>query len=144
MNILRIVFLSTFALLVLCSCNKANRNRAATGQIHSEAGSTQNKTAQTAKDNMTITISSSAFPAGEMIPPQYTCDGANISPPLQWSGLPTGTKTIVLVVDDPDAPAKTWVHWVVYDLPPNTTHSSDSMRSTSSRHSVQAQRKMNY
>ena len=48
----------------------------------------------------------------------YTCDGQNISPPLAWSGVPSNAKSLALICDDPDAPGKTWVHWVLYDLPP--------------------------
>jgi Raf kinase inhibitor-like YbhB/YbcL family protein len=62
-------------------------------------------------------IRSSAFGNGEMIPAKYTCDGADFSPPLVWSGSPAGTKCFALICDDPDAPMGTWVHWVVYDIP---------------------------
>ena len=70
---------------------------------------------------MSLTITSSAFQHGGAIPAQYTCDGANISPPLRWSGAPAGTATFALVADDPDAPRGTWAHWVLYDLPAMTT-----------------------
>jgi Raf kinase inhibitor-like YbhB/YbcL family protein len=56
-------------------------------------------------------------PSGE-IPAQYTCDGADISPPLSWSDVPTGTGSLVLVVEDPDAPSGVFRHWVVFDIPP--------------------------
>ncbi|MDR3402165.1 MAG: YbhB/YbcL family Raf kinase inhibitor-like protein [Chthoniobacter sp.] len=59
-----------------------------------------------------------------MIPAKYTCEGANVSPPLSWTGLPAGTKSLALICDDPDAPAGTWVHWVLYHLPA-TTNSLD-------------------
>ena len=62
---------------------------------------------------MSIKVTSTAFADGEMIPKQYTCDGANVSPPLSWSGVPAGAKALALICDDPDAPGKTWVHWVV-------------------------------
>jgi Raf kinase inhibitor-like YbhB/YbcL family protein len=65
-----------------------------------------------------LTITSTAFKHMQPIPPQYTCDGADRSPPLSWSALPPAAKSIALICDDPDAPAGTWVHWVVYDLPP--------------------------
>ena len=65
-------------------------------------------------------LTSTAFKQGEPIPVQYTCDGKDISPPLKWSGAPTAAKSLVLIADDPDAPVGTWVHWVVYDLPPGT------------------------
>jgi len=52
-----------------------------------------------------------------MIPRQYTCDGINVSPPLEWSGVPETAKTLAIIADDPDAPSGTWVHWVLYNLP---------------------------
>jgi len=70
---------------------------------------------------MTISLSSTAFGNMETIPKVYTCDGADISPPLSWSGLPQGTRSVVLICDDPDAPRGTWVHWVCYDIPPSST-----------------------
>ena len=70
---------------------------------------------------MSIKVTSAAFNDGEMIPSKYTCDGANVSPPLSWSGVPANAKTLALICDDPDAPGKTWVHWVVYDLPASTS-----------------------
>ena len=66
---------------------------------------------------MTLKLTSTAFEEGGMIPSQYTCDGQNVSPPLAWSGVPEGTKTLALIADDPDAPRGTWVHWVVYNIP---------------------------
>jgi Raf kinase inhibitor-like YbhB/YbcL family protein len=70
-------------------------------------------------ETRTIQISSPAFDNGGMIPEQYTCDGENISPPLSWEPVPEGTQSIALIMDDPDAPGGTFVHWVVYDLPPD-------------------------
>lgn len=67
----------------------------------------------------TITITSSAFANGAAIPARYTADGQDISPPLQWAGVPAGTKELALICDDPDAPRpQPWVHWVVYKIPP--------------------------
>lgn len=65
-------------------------------------------------------IESSAFPEGGMIPEKYTCDGQDVSPPLSIADIPAGTQSLVLICDDPDAPAGTWVHWVLFNLPPNT------------------------
>ena len=72
---------------------------------------------------MTMTISSPAFAHNEMMPARYTCEGDNISPPLAWTAPPSGTKSLVMISDDPDAPdpaapKMTWVHWVLYNLPP--------------------------
>lgn len=66
---------------------------------------------------MNIVVKSTAFEEGGMIPKKYTCDGADVSPPLAWDQVPEGTKSIALISDDPDAPMGTWVHWVLYDLP---------------------------
>jgi len=66
---------------------------------------------------MEIKITSSAFEDGGLIPAKYTCDGADISPPLQWEAVPEGTKSIALICDDPDAPMGTFVHWVIFGLP---------------------------
>lgn len=66
---------------------------------------------------MEINLISSAFSNGDMIPNRYTCDAENISPPLSWSKIPEGTGSLVLIVDDPDAPAGTWVHWILYNIP---------------------------
>jgi Raf kinase inhibitor-like YbhB/YbcL family protein len=75
---------------------------------------------------MALQLTSSAFKEGGHIPSKYTCEGKDVSPPLAWSGAPSGTKSLVLIVDDPDAPdpaapRMTWVHWVLYDLPPSAT-----------------------
>lgn len=66
-------------------------------------------------------VSSSAFPNGQTIPKEFTADGNDSSPPLAWTGLPKDAKSIALIVDDPDAPMGTWVHWVLYDLPGDAT-----------------------
>ena len=70
------------------------------------------------KDAKKIEISSPAFENNSLIPKQYTCDGENFSPPLSWSNIPADTKSLALICDDPDAPAGTWVHWVIYNMPP--------------------------
>jgi len=67
---------------------------------------------------MSITITSTAFSEGGNIPRLYTCDDQNVSPPLSWTGVPTGTVSLALIMDDPDAPAGTWVHWVLFNLSP--------------------------
>jgi Raf kinase inhibitor-like YbhB/YbcL family protein len=66
---------------------------------------------------MTITITSSAFKEGQMIPAKYTCDGDNISPPLNWQQVPKGVKSFALICDDPDAPIGIWIHWVLWNIP---------------------------
>ena len=64
-----------------------------------------------------IKVTSVAFKQGEPIPRQYTCAGVNVSPPLEWTGVPKAAKTIAIVADDPDVPGGTWVHWVLYNVP---------------------------
>jgi len=68
-----------------------------------------------------MNISSAAFKDTTSIPSKYTCDGANTSPPLAFGAIPPGAKSLALVVDDPDAPRGTFDHWVVWNIPPNTT-----------------------
>jgi Raf kinase inhibitor-like YbhB/YbcL family protein len=68
-----------------------------------------------------VIVASAAFAEGERIPERYTCDGADVSPPVSWSGAPARTQTFALVMEDPDAPRGTWVHWVVFDLPSTET-----------------------
>jgi len=73
---------------------------------------------------MPLTLTSSAFSAGGAIPAKYTCDGEDSSPPLEWSGVPDRAMSLALIVDDPDAPDPAapkvrWVHWVLYNIPPD-------------------------
>lgn len=72
-------------------------------------------------EEVTMELTSTAFNPGELIPGRYTCDGEGLSPPLAWSGVPDSARALVLIVDDPDAPMGTWVHWVVCNLPPDST-----------------------
>jgi hypothetical protein len=75
---------------------------------------------------MALTLTSGAFRPNQPIPARYTCDGEDLSPPLAWAGVPAGTRSLALIIDDPDAPdpkhpQRVWVHWVVYNLPPDAT-----------------------
>ena len=79
-----------------------------------------------AEKTMALTINSPAFANGASIPAKYTCEGNDMAPPLTWAGVPEKTRSLVLIVDDPDAPdpkapRMTWVHWVLYNLPPATS-----------------------
>lgn len=76
---------------------------------------------------MSLTVSSPAFTEGAKIPAQYTCEGQNISPPLSWSESPAGTKSLALIADDPDAPGGVFSHWVLFNLPPETTELAEAM-----------------
>lgn len=67
-----------------------------------------------------MTLTSAAFVPNDRIPSQYTCDAEDASPPLSWSGAPSGVKSFALICDDPDAPVGTWVHWVLWNIPGDT------------------------
>ena len=92
------------SVLLFCSCKEAEQ---------ADPGAEGGK-------KMDIKVTSSAFEEGGLIPAKYTCDGADISPPLQWDAAPEGTKSIALISDDPDAPMGTWVHWVLFNMPAET------------------------
>lgn len=75
---------------------------------------------------MALSLSSTAFSPGGEIPPVHTCEGQDTAPPLSWAGVPPGTRSLAIIVDDPDAPdprapQRVWVHWVLFDLPPDAT-----------------------
>ena len=76
---------------------------------------------------MAFTLQSSAFQNGGNIPKKFSCEAADVTPELNWSGAPEKTQSFALIADDPDAPMGTWVHWVIYDLPPNTTKLSEGV-----------------
>ncbi|MFZ0033748.1 MAG: YbhB/YbcL family Raf kinase inhibitor-like protein [Sedimentisphaerales bacterium] len=99
-----IVVLLIVPILLLCYCK----------------GSEQSDSKAAGGEKMEIKVTSSAFAEGGLIPAKYTCDGSDISPPLQWEDVPKETKSIALISDDPDAPMGTWVHWVIFGLPAET------------------------
>ena len=76
---------------------------------------------------MAFALTSTAFRDGERVPDRYTCTGEDISPPLAWTQAPAGTKSFALIADDPDAPVGTWVHWVLFNLPADTTRLSENI-----------------
>jgi Raf kinase inhibitor-like YbhB/YbcL family protein len=76
---------------------------------------------------MALQLTSQAFHDGQPIPKKYTCAGQDVSPELAWSGAPSETKALALIVDDPDAPAGVWVHWVLYDLPSDARELPEGM-----------------
>ncbi len=79
---------------------------------------------------MAFEIKSSAFSNNGAIPPKYTCDGQDISPPLSWNDAPAGTKSFALISDDPDAPMGTWVHWVVWNIPAQSVSLKEGIENT--------------
>jgi len=110
-RILQITRLMMVAVLLFCSCKESEQ---------ADLGAVGGK-------KMDIKITSSAFEEGGLIPPKYTCDGSDISPPLQWEAVPEGTKSIALISDDPDAPVGTWVHWVLFNLPAETKELAENI-----------------
>jgi Raf kinase inhibitor-like YbhB/YbcL family protein len=108
--IFKLIVIFVLITLLIVSCNYENR-------IIRNSGNNN----QINKETNTMKLESSAFKSNELIPAKYTCDGKDISPPLLWDEIPIGTQTIALIVDDPDAPGRIFVHWLVYNIP-NTTH----------------------
>ena len=96
-----------------------------------------------------ITVTSSAFTEGGMIPECHTCDGEDISPPVSWTGVPAGAKGLALICDDPDAPVGTWVHWVLFNIPAMTrglpgSIPPDKVLENGARHGTNDFRKLGY
>ncbi len=97
------------------------------------AGTVRTAVADPKGTEMPLALTSSAFAHQGAIPTEFTCQGSDHSPPLAWRGVPAGTRSLALIVDDPDAPdpkapTMTWVHWVLYDLPPETTSLPGGMK----------------
>jgi Raf kinase inhibitor-like YbhB/YbcL family protein len=105
------VFTMLFLLLVVSGCTAVEKK-----ENMEEVETMQN-----------IMISTEAFREGDTIPPEYTCDGKDISPMLSWNGVPSNAKSIALIMDDPDAPGGTFVHWVFYNIPANVQNLSKGM-----------------
>ncbi|MDD5569587.1 MAG: YbhB/YbcL family Raf kinase inhibitor-like protein [Bacteroidales bacterium] len=80
---------------------------------------------------MKIVLKSNGFNDGEMMPAKFTCDGENISPQLSWDSVPEKTKTFAIICDDPDAPMRAWVHWVIFNIPANMKELKEGMKKNS-------------
>jgi Raf kinase inhibitor-like YbhB/YbcL family protein len=74
-----------------------------------------------------LTLTSERFTEGQPIPEKFTCKGQNVSPALAWTNPPSGTQTFALIMDDPDAPGDTWIHWVLYNIPGGTSFMPDAL-----------------
>jgi hypothetical protein len=88
--------------------------------------------AKAAEDTKSVKLISTAFASGKPIPIDYTCDGKDLSPPLSWTNVPPGTKSLALICEDPDAPGGIWTHWVLYGLPAETTQLPAGVGATAS------------
>jgi Raf kinase inhibitor-like YbhB/YbcL family protein len=111
------IAISLCALVLACQTKQAT-------EVGSTSPSATPPQVQEGED--TVKVVSSAFEHEQGIPAKYTCEGDDVSPPLSWSEIPAEAKSLVLIVDDPDAPdpaapQTVWVHWVLYDIPPSTT-----------------------
>jgi len=119
-----------FVPLILVACSKPEQQPSDTGAAPLDTPA--NTSAQTsASQSMTFKLTSSAFQPNAPIPSKYTCEGSDTSPPLEWTDVPPGAKSLALIVDDPDAPdpakpQRTYVHWVAYNIPPGTTQLAEN------------------
>ena len=95
------IFCLLIAFILLFSCQSEDKS----------------KSQRVVEEKMDTKVTSTAFEEGGMIPAKYTCDGQDISPPLEFSFVPDSAKSLALICDDPDAPVGTWVHWVLFNLP---------------------------
>jgi Raf kinase inhibitor-like YbhB/YbcL family protein len=117
---------TAFLALTLAACVRSEPSPTDTLAVITDTSGQPQQIDHSAHSTMTFNLTSPAFPPNGSIPAKYTCEGADIAPPLQWSGAPNGTKTFALIVDDPDAPdpakpQRVYVHWVVYNIPAGTT-----------------------
>lgn len=115
-RLLRCLALAVVAPTCLCACGHGDQAPAAQDKATS-----------------TVSLTSPAFVDNAAIPARFTCDGANISPPLRWAAPPQGTKSLALTCDDSDAPAGDWTHWVIYNLPPTATSLPEAVTPTALR-----------
>ncbi|HPO84539.1 MAG TPA: YbhB/YbcL family Raf kinase inhibitor-like protein [Candidatus Hydrogenedentes bacterium] len=121
--------LFVFVPWLLFSCGKSDA-KLESNNLSSSYTTTSGTTSVEGGDVVKIQLTSSAFKNGEKIPSKYTGDGENVSPPLAWQGAPQGTKSFALICDDPDAPVGTWVHWVIFNVPANTTELKEGIPAT--------------
>ena len=93
-------------------------------------GDSQSGACGDTRTEVTMRLTSTAFADSSRIPTRHTCEGENLSPALQWTGVPEGSKSIALVCHDPDAPMGTWVHWVLYSIPPTLASLAEGIPAT--------------
>jgi len=102
---------------ILIACSKNDGSATPTASSAEEAA-------------MSIQLTTTAFTDGNPIPTEFTCDGSDVSPELKWTGVPASTKSLALICDDPDAPSGTFVHWVIYGIPPGENQLPKAVPST--------------
>lgn len=116
------IFIFFIAILFIISCGKKTDEQ--NFQQNKQQNPTQIKNENRSGD---LKITSTTFKEGGMIPKGCSCDGANSSPQLSWSGAPDGVKSFAIIADDPDAPMGTWVHWVIFNIPPNISSLNENL-----------------
>ena len=114
-----ILLLSTWSFAGLQPLGEGFSRPAQTEAFQSQGGGT-----------MTFALTTTAFSVGGDIPKKYTCDGADLSPTLSWTDMPAGTQSLALIADDPDAPAGTWTHWVIWNIPAKLTGLAENVLKT--------------
>ena len=114
------LFIIIFLLAVISGC-VAEEERIAPTPSPTSTPTAIEKNTKEVTTMQNISISAEAFQAGGAIPEEYTCDGSDVSPALSWRGIPANAKSIALIMDDPDAPMGTFVHWVLFNIPSDTT-----------------------
>jgi len=115
-----------FTSLTLISMTLASCTASATTTSQPSTATAPESESTATEATMSLTLTSDAFATGQSIPAKYSCIGKNISPALAWNEPPAGTSSFALIVDDPDAPGGTWVHWVLYNIPANTHNLPES------------------
>ncbi len=113
-----------FVFVLSLACGRAQRGNTDTGTSVTPSATGTDSISR--RQKVSLEITSTAFKQAGAIPARYTCEGDDASPPLAWSGAPAGTKSLAMIVDDPDAPdpakpQRVYVHWVVYNIPAGTT-----------------------
>ena len=114
------LFIIIFLLAVISGC-VAEEERIAPAPSPTSTPTAIEKNTKEVTTMQNISISAEAFQSGGAIPEEYTCDGSDVSPALSWRGIPSNAKSIALIMDDPDAPMGTFVHWVLFNIPSDTT-----------------------
>lgn len=119
-----LLIISVIIVMLTCSCRSSQtdshpENRE-TAESRTESDTAKTENYNTGGDVMVITVTSSAFKEGENIPKKHTGEGEDVSPPLTFSGIPDEAKSIAIICDDPDAPVGNWVHWVIFNIKPDT------------------------
>jgi Raf kinase inhibitor-like YbhB/YbcL family protein len=116
--------------IILVSCTSSATSTPQASITSTPASETAVTEIPVTEATMSLTLTSDAFTNGQSIPAKYSCVGKNISPALAWNDSPAGTKSFALIVDDPDAPMGTWVHWVLFNIPASTGSLQESADSS--------------